>query len=144
MGVLRTALVRRDGVTPAAYATLRVVADTGETARGVTDARGQVVVFLRYPTIARARGSAPIGSGPLGPRQPLTGMQWDLTLLAGLPRHPVDDVPDLCDLLDQVPARLTRPDGGGPGRPVTTASLTYGRELVLPTDGPRRELLVGP
>lgn len=143
MAVVRAALVGADGTTPAAYAMLRLVAATGETARGVADARGQVVVFLRYPRITRARGSAPLGSGPLGPRQPLTTTEWDLTLLAGSPRHPVDAEPDLCDLLDQRAARLVRP-GGGPGGPVTTATLTYGRELVLPTDGPRRVLLVVP
>ena len=139
MAVARAALRRRDG-TPAAYATLRLTAHTGESARGVADARGQVVVFLAYPRVDRSRGSAPVGSAPFGPRRPLTQMQWELDVSASLPRRPVDAVPDLCDLIDQVDARLTTVGGTVPERP----SLTYGRELVLPADGPRRELLVGP
>lgn len=144
MAVVRAALLRGDGSTPAAYATLRLEAHTGESARGVADARGQVVVFLAYPKVDRSRGSVPVGSAPFGPRQPLTEMTWELDVRAGLPRRPVDAVPDLCDLIDQDDAQLTTVGGTVPARPVTTASLTYGRELVLPPDGPRRELLVGP
>ena len=140
MAVARAALRRHDGSTPAAYATLRLTAHTGESARGVADARGQVIIFVAYPRVDRSRSSALVGSAPFGPRQPLTQMQWELDVSASLPRRPVDAVPDLCDLIDQVDARLTTVGGTVPERP----SLTYGRELVLPADGPRRELLVGP
>ena len=146
-GVVRAALLHRDDRTPAAYATLSLVTEAGDKALGVADERGQVVVFVPYPKPARSpgsvpSGSAPVGSGPLGSRQPVTSMTWDLTLLAGVPRRrPVDPLPDLCDLLDQDSARLTTTEAG---LTLTRASLTYGRELVLPNDGPRRELLVGP
>ena len=147
MGVVRAALVRAADRQPAAYATLRVTADTGETARGICDERGQVAVFLPYPKVARAPGS-----GPFGARQALTQMQWELAVSASLPDHPLPmpprgEPPDLCSLLDQAPALLRTQRTGEPARALSSLTLAYGRELVLPVTDPSRprpELLVGP
>lgn len=148
LGVVRAAL-DRDVDDPAAYATLKLVSDTGDTAMGVADERGQVAVFLPHPRRPRTRGSVPeasvpFGSGPPVSRPPLTGTTWELTLLAGLPPVPEGgwtSPPDLCDLLEQTPARLSMTESGAT---LTRARLTYGQELVLRNDDPRRALLVGP
>jgi hypothetical protein len=150
MAVVRGALLRAADREPAAYATLQLTADTGETARGISDERGQVVVFLPYPKVARTPGS-----GPFGARQALTQMQWELAVAATVPNGPIapktagttGEPPDLCSLLDQTPALLTTRSPDEPPRALSSLTITYGRELVLPlTDPsqPRPELLVGP
>lgn len=142
MAVVRTALLHAADRSPAAYATVRLSAETGESARGISDERGQVAVFLPYPKVARAPGS-----GPFGARQALTHMEWELAVAATLPDVPLNDPPDLCSLLHQLPTLLTIQPPGQPSRALSSLTLTYGRELVLPVTDPhqpRPELHVGP
>ncbi|MEV5409805.1 hypothetical protein AB0K60_13320 [Thermopolyspora sp. NPDC052614] len=128
---------------PASWATLEVRPPGGPTALGVADADGQVCVLFAYPE-PPIPAPSPAGPGLV----PLSGQTWRLDLLArygrepGSPAGPVaapSASPDICDVLDQLPARLLADES----TTLSSASLRYGRELTLTTAG-RSVLLLAP
>jgi hypothetical protein len=132
-----------DGLTgaPAAWAVLEVTAPGVDTARGIADDMGRVLVLLPYPEPPWHGASPPPGS------RPLSAQTWPVELAVryspaiASPPTAGADVPDLCAVLTQEPATLT--SAASPGEPVETDELVFGRELILNT-GERRTLLVTP
>jgi hypothetical protein len=121
MAAVRASL--RHGAEPAAWAVLEVTPPGGGRLRGIADERGEVVVILPWPPLARSTRTA---TAP-----PLAGQTWALGLRAlYTPRSPVERRPDVCTLLRQRPAeRLAR--ASTPGTDLSEATLSYGSELVL-------------
>jgi len=121
---------------PASWAVVEATPAGGPTAVGVADARGSVVVILPYPEPAVADGSPP------GQPVPLAQQSWPLDLrVLYEPAAPPPVVPDLCDVLEQAEATVVAAES--PPTALTTATLEFGREVVLRTAG-RAELLVVP
>jgi hypothetical protein len=144
-----TAIVRAelvDALTgePAAWAVLEVSAPGVDTARGIADRLGRVLVLLPYPEPPWQSGSPPPGS------RPLSAQTWPVELdvryspaAASPPLPGPEDAepPDLCSTLQQLPAGLS--SATLPAVPITSDELVFGRELVL-SRGERRILLVTP
>jgi hypothetical protein len=131
MGVLRAELWDADADQPAAWAV--VVARAGEQriVTGMADAGGRVMLPLPYPKPAPglALGS-PLGSPPSGGGGPLTGQSWPVAFTVSYRRRaPAPSLPDLLDALTQ-PA-VTAWQETSRATPWTSATLRYGRELVL-------------
>jgi hypothetical protein len=99
---------------PAAYAVLEVSAAGIETARGIADELGRVLVLLPYPEPPWHGPSPPAGS------RPLSAQTWPLQLAVRYSPLSPPDTPDLC-------AVLAQPHTG----PVVDAELAFGRELVV-------------
>lgn len=137
--VVRATLVDGDHAGPAAWAVLEVWLDGRLLGRGVADARGEVAASFAWPEPADplpvfSPGSPP---GPPAPAHPLDQARWPLQIAVrwqrGLPLHRTDpaqpDLPDLCALLTQPPARLST--ATSPPEPLHEALLLYGQTLVL-------------
>jgi hypothetical protein len=136
LGVVRADLWDADAERPAAWAVLEVTPDGGGTAVGVADARGSVAVILPFPEPTALEASPPSG------RRSLAEQTWSLDLrVLYEPASPVPALPDLCDVLGQAEATLVADDS--PPAALTTATLEFGRELVVRSTG-RPELLVLP
>lgn len=139
---VRARLLHESDRSPAAFAALEVTPKPGaDPVRGIADARGEVVVLFPYPQPAGL-----VGSPPSGTKQPLTKSTWNVGVRVFAPPAAsppgAGDLPDLCTFLDQSPATLLL--GSSPPTELTEAQLVYGRELVLPPDPPRVDLLVRP
>jgi hypothetical protein len=140
MAVVRAQLESISGA-PASWATLEVRLPGGPTALGLAGADGQVCVLFPYP-----EPPVPAPSPPGPGSTALSWQTWRLDLQARYGRGPssppgpqtVPGLPDLCDLLDQLPARLLADDS----TTLSSALLHYGRELVLATEGSSALLLV--
>lgn len=120
----------------AAHAVLVVETPVGRTV-GVADGDGNVVVAFPCPDFATsvAPGSIPAGSHgipTLEQQWPVTvSVRWQptaLTFPAGV------DVPYVHTVFGQAAAAVFD-DDAGPSRPSIAATLTYGAELALATDG---------
>jgi len=139
---VRAELVDAETGGPAAWAVLEVSAPGVDTARGIADRLGRVLVLLPYPEPPWQGASPPPGS------RPLSAQTWPVELAVNY--SPADasppfpgagdrEPPDLCSVLTQLPASLST--ATSPAVPVTTDELVFGRELVL-NEGERRILLV--
>jgi hypothetical protein len=130
---------------PAAHAVLEVEVD-GETWHGLADASGAVAALFPVPPFHHTL----TGEFPEG-RVPLHTHTWPLTVRvryapAAVAHAPEAGVPLLKSLFDQPAGRLhaVAPGGGAPpAAPTLAATLVYGREAVLRTEG-RAALLVAP
>jgi hypothetical protein len=129
---------------PAAWAVLEVGEPGGQVVRGIADREGRVAVLLPYPE-PPWHGSSP----PPGGRS-LSDQTWSLDVAVRYSPHegspPLPDPasgipPDLCTVLRQRPGTLLA--GASPAAPLTSATLAFGRELVMRTTG-RHVLLVSP
>jgi hypothetical protein len=131
MAVLRTELWDAVNSEPAAWA--MVEAKAGErTVAGLADADGRVMLPLPYPKPVVALGS-PLGSPPVG-GGPITQQSWPVTFTVRYRRRtPAPGVPDLVDILTQ-PA-VTAWQETSQTTVWTSATLGYGRELVLASRG---------
>jgi hypothetical protein len=114
---------------PAVHAALEVVPPPGlAAARGIADERGEVLVMFPYP---KPPGFA--GSPPAGTKSPLRKTKWTVSLHAFVPRvsSPPEEgaLPELCTLLDQLPASLVAT--ASPPSALGEATVEYGRETVL-------------
>jgi hypothetical protein len=139
---VRGRLLYESDRSPAAFAALEITPKPGaDPVRGIADARGEVVVLFPYPQPAGLAGSPPAGT-----KQPLAKSTWNVGVRVFAPPvgspPGVDGLPDLCTFLHQSPATLLT--GSSPPTELTEATLEYGRELVLPADTPRVDLLVRP
>jgi hypothetical protein len=144
MAAVRAELTDADTGEPAAWAVLEVTAPGVDTARGIADRRGRVLVLVPYPEPPWHGTSPPPGTTPL------TTQTWPVDLAVRyspasasppLPGPDDPDPPDLCAVLTQLPALLAA--GASPADAVDTADLAFGRELVL-NEEERRTLLVTP
>lgn len=128
-----TAAVRaelRDLATggPASRARLEVRFGGRRRGVGVADARGRVLVLFPYPELP-----ASAALSPLSGVAPFRSQTWELELDVFYPAASpastaLAEPPDLCDLVDQLPATLLTPSS--PAR-VARAELRYGREVEL-------------
>jgi hypothetical protein len=145
VAVVRAELWDVTGDRPASWALLEVrPPGAAFPAVGLADRQGRLVVFLPYPEPPWSGPSPPPGS------QSLSEQTWTLDLTAryspSLASPPLPDPsgvtpPDLCSILEQEAATLL--SQLSPPIPLTTATLEFGRELVVQsTDLPT--LLVAP
>ncbi|MGV9386403.1 hypothetical protein ACWDRB_62110 [Nonomuraea sp. NPDC003707] len=141
VAVVRAQLELAAGV-PAAWATLEAHLPDGTTALGLAGADGQVCVMFPYP-----EPPAPAPSPPGPGLVTLSAQTWPIGLRAyygwgpGSPPEPVvapTGPPDLCDLLDQLPAKPVADDS----TLFTSARLRYGRDLTVATQGRSTLLLI--
>jgi hypothetical protein len=102
-------------LVPAPWAVLELTV-AGSTVRGIADQQGRVVVQFPYPEPA----GLPIGSPGAASGPPLAQQTWSLQARV---RFGALQSPDLCAILNQALATATA---------MTAATLTFGRELVLP------------
>jgi hypothetical protein len=107
----------------------------GETSYGVSDADGRVLVLAPTPPMAPPAD----GTGP----SDLSARRWDVELRLNYERLAAEEfpgVPDFADIADQAEATATYPGGEAAS---TTATVTYGEDLVV-TSPQRSDLLVKP
>lgn len=141
LAVVRAALAEAATGAPAAHAVVELTLPDGRRVFGVADAAGQVALMFPYPRFATALSSPPRSAQAA--REP---PEWPVT--ARVRYAPADQVvvlpslpPDLASLFAQAAAAVWASASGPPDSELT-ASLVFGRELVLRTDdGPT--LLVG-
>jgi hypothetical protein len=120
MAVIRAQLRTAAG-RPASWALLEGRVNGGPPARGLADKAGAVALIFAYPQLPTT-----------GPRPPLTQQTWTIQLSARYrPVTPPPEQPDICDLLDQPEASMW--SDAAQTQPLTSATLVYGRELVLRT-----------
>lgn len=139
MAVLRAELWDADAKEPAAWAMVEATAGEQRTVAGLADAGGRVMLPLPYPKPVVALGS-PLGSPPggsPGTGGPITQQSWPVTFTVRYGRRTpapgIPGVPDLADVLTQ-PA-VTAWQETSRTTAWTSATLRYGRELVLASHG---------
>jgi hypothetical protein len=130
---------------PAAWALLEVTPPVGPPVRGLADRLGRTAVILPYPEPIPA-----VTHSPLSGQRSLSMQTWPLSLAVRygpvLTSQPPPDPaegppPDLATVLGQPPATLLA--SLSPLAPYTTATLEFGRELVVRSTG-LPTLLVAP
>jgi hypothetical protein len=142
MAVIRTELRGRitmaDGsvvIAPASWAVLDASIAGQPAVRGMADREGRVMIVAPYPepiSVGVRPSSPPFTSGA-----GLWNEEWPVRLTAFYaPQAPVPGIPDLCRTLAQPPIGLWT--DANLTRPVSDASLSFGRELIIPA------LVVGP
>ncbi len=134
LAAARATLVNSVSGAPAEWAVLEVRYAGALVARGIADARGEVVAVFAYPEPPAPPTTSPTG-GATSP-QPLAMQSWpieiavrydaDLALYQPDPR--ATPLADLCELLQQ-PFATVR--SSSPPAPLTDATLLYGQELLL-------------
>jgi hypothetical protein len=125
--------------SPAPFAMLEVTtAETpGPVGRSFADSEGRVLVVMPYPrppvTTLPGVGSHP-ASPPAAAVHSLSAAIWALNITVRyLPDAAEGAYPDICSVLDQPPVNaLATPSGTSF---LSSASLAYGQELVLRTEG---------
>jgi hypothetical protein len=138
MALVTAQLELVDG-SPARGALLEVRANGQPPAIGMADRNGIAVVMFPYPEPEDVLLSPPPAS-----MRSLSTQTWEVGIAAFYVADAVaDDHPDLCAVLDQRsrPAVLLADDS--PVVALSTASLEYGRPLILRTAG-RSELVLDP
>ena len=141
LAVVRATLVEAATAAPAAHAVVELTLPDGSRVIGLADAAGQVAVAFPYPRFATVISSPPRSTQAARepPDWPIpVRIQYapaaQVMLLPDLP-------PDLGSLLTQAGTDIWASASGPPGAELS-ASLVFGRELVLRTDdGP--SLLIG-
>jgi len=139
LGVLRAELWDADLDEPAAWALIEAQAGEQRRVTGLADADGRVMLPLPYPKPPSELGS------PLGAGGPITRQSWPLAFSVRYRRRsPVPRVPDLAEVLTQPP--VTAWQETSRTTPWTSATLSFGRELVLASrasgGGPSSTLLI--
>ena len=108
--------------------------------------QGRFAVLLPYPTIVTNLETSP----PSLPQVPLHQQRWEVTIRvryqpASLVPLTGTDLPELRDILNQTYSGIIEDLGGSPAAnmPVDelTKELTFGRDLVLRTDGISESIL---
>lgn len=127
-----TARLERTDGRSAAGSVLEVRPPGAPPAYGLADARGVVSVLLPYPEPQDGSGLSPVG-----PRRPLTALEWEGVEVRAYP-SPGDDAgpPELCatlELVDATPARLLAT--ASPPADLAEIQIGYGRPTVLRTAG---------
>jgi hypothetical protein len=131
---VRAQLWDADADGPAAGAVLEVAVAGIPAYRGIADAEGRTAVLLPYPEPDPSTGSPPHAS------RALSSLSWPLTLSARYaPGADATQPPDLHAVLAQPAATLL----AAPGTPFGAQTLSFGRELVLRSNG-RSVLLLQP
>jgi hypothetical protein len=145
VAVVRASLADRGSGAPAAHTRLDVVV-AGTLWAGVADALGNVAVMLPFPAFggSAAFPSPPPGTGGVPPEQQSWPVQVRVRYEPAALDHPIEGAaPTLASILAQSPDVLW-PDEAGPPVPELPAELSFGRELVLRTQGTEEStLLVG-
>lgn len=119
----------RNGPAVNALVTLR--GSGGVSARGLSDEKGRVLVFLPYPEPVDVPG-ATSSAFPQSP--PLSEQSWTLELAVFYaPVLPVPPLPDLRRVLAQ--GRATAWSDTGRTVPLESARLEFARELIVQTQG---------
>lgn len=130
---------------PAAWALLEVTPPIGPPVLGLADRLGRTAVILPYPEpTAAVRISPPSGQRSLSAQSwPLSlAVRYGPALTSPPPPDPAEGPPpDLATVLGQPPATLLA--SLSPLTPYTTATLEFGRELVVRSTG-LPTLLVAP
>ncbi len=116
------------GSRPAAYAVIDAKAGDQPLVTGFADERGRILLPLPYPKPVITLGSMVTGNVPL------EDQSWTVTFSVRYRRaDPVPDLPDLYDVLSQ-PA-VTAWQTVALTTPFTQATLAFGRELLVATQG---------
>ena len=146
MGVVRGELAVSGANRRAAHAVVRVALPEGRIWHGMADSRGRFVVILPYPTISGGFGSSP----PVAGGGALSTQTWTVTLEVlyepgRLEALPETRVPEYRSIFQQGPATIWPVPQSEGGNEVAelTATLEFGRELILKTAG-LSQLLVSP
>ncbi|MCI0520638.1 MAG: hypothetical protein L0Z70_10350 [Chloroflexi bacterium] len=133
IAALRATLLEQGSQRPAAHAVLQAEVE-GSLWAGIADGRGCVALLFPYPNVESGLGGPP---GSL--RGPLQDETWQVTLsVLYQPQAqitpPGASLPELRSVLQQNPtaAWLTQ---AGPPVNAWQATLAYGRDLVLRTEG---------
>jgi hypothetical protein len=126
MAIVRAAIRIAGTLEPASYAVLEVDAGPGgPSGRGFADEAGRVLVIAPYPR-------PPSGLGVSS--HSIEAASWSLNVrVRYVPGAATGPYPDLCAVLGQPPAVALATHA--PDTPMSTAALSYGRELLLATAG---------
>jgi hypothetical protein len=127
MAMIRAQLYDALHGVPAAWAVVDAHVDGGATVRGIADSRGQVLVPFPFPEPQGFGLGSPLRPGGI----PLAGQSWQLHLAFAYTPGSTDGIPDLTQVLRQAPA--TAWDDELLSAPLTSATLSFGGELVLRT-----------
>jgi len=137
LGVIRGKLEAYPGGPPAAHAVMEICIK-GKKWFGIADDRGNVAVFLSYPSFSSSYGGS---SPPSFGQKPLTEQKWTISvriyydpeMLTILPN---EDLPDFKSIFSQSPCFIRTVHSASPAvvAPVEymPAEISFGQELVLP------------
>lgn len=116
---------------PAVHALVELRAGGGVVARGLSDDKGRVVIFLPYPEPVDVPG-ATSSAFPQSP--PLSEQSWTIDIAVFYqPLLPAPRIPDLRRVLAQT--RATAWSDAGRTVPLENARLKFGHELTVQTQG---------
>jgi hypothetical protein len=134
MAVIHADLWDLHANVPAAWAILEAQAAGQPPVRSFADLNGHIAIIFPLPEPVNTALSSP-GAPVAATAIPLTQQQWPLQLQAAYTRlSPIPVVPDLCEIFSQQAATLWM--DSTQSHPLTTATLTFGQELVVRSQDP--------
>lgn len=145
LAAIRGRLLDEPANQPAANALVGVTIQEGSVFYGLTDAKGEFLIVMPYPTTPEPLLASPSGPGGIEIHDQHWGISLEVRYLpASLHIYPETHLPDLLDLLMQ-PLANVRLSVAGALASSMEAELGFNRQLVLHTDGDDEgRLLVSP
>ena len=138
MALIRGELLNQDDNQPAAFAVLRVTAESGEIWYGISDELGRFVVMMPYPELVEGFGGSPSSAA----HKTIHEQTWDLDLEIfyspqTLESLPGTSVPDYLSVLRQDAADIwpVAENDGGTSALSLTITLEYHKPAIPRTDG---------
>ena len=134
MAALRADLWDPVAEAPAAWAVVEARGPGQLWSRGVADAQGRLALIFPYPEPVPGPLLSPIGSPLGGVGGALWEQEWEIEVQAFYtPQGPTPPIPDLCAVLGQAPTTLWADEEQT--APLTGATLRYGQELIVRSEG---------
>lgn len=145
LAAIRGRLLDEPANQPAANALVGVTVQEGVVFYGLTDAKGEFLIVMPYPTTPAPFLASPAGPGGTEIRDQHWGISLEVRYLpASLRIYPETHLPDLLDLLTQPLANMRLSVSGALATSIE-AELECNRQLVLHTDGDDEgRLLISP
>jgi hypothetical protein len=126
MAILRTELYDPIGKTPAAWASVQAQAAGAPPVRGIADENGRVLLPFPFPEPQSFGMGSPLRPGGIR----LADQMWQVDLkFAYTPRRPAPGIPDLTEVLQQLPT--TAWEDSLLSTPLTATTLNFGHDVVL-------------
>jgi hypothetical protein len=138
---IRATLWDREKGAAAAHALVRVTLG-GQTARGIADEQGRVLILLPYPLLERLRLGSPPGTGQHPPYEHSWPVSVEVSYRPDLPRPlggtgvlpaPWTRLPGLKAIIESQDPVWIWPAPAGPPATTWSGTLTYDHELVVRT-----------
>ncbi|HEY6391854.1 MAG TPA: hypothetical protein VIX89_11285 [Bryobacteraceae bacterium] len=130
MAILRAELYDPIRKTPAAWAVVEAQTGDAEPVRGIADNRGRVLLPFPFPEPQSFGLGSPLRPGGIK----LAEQEWPVQLkFAYTQRTPAPAIPDLAEILNQLPAPAW--EDSSLSTPLTGTTLHFGQDVVLRSRG---------